>query len=395
MDCLADPEQANDNGAVILRGADPRSDQMSFTATDMNGNRWARAVWPYKQWEHQAAQTVPAGITASDWQRDVMVARVAVELRVDLLVTGSRPILDTALQWITEANPMTAEQALAVVGLYLRGRRQYPMLAPNLLTFGEHQLLWSAARAQLPSGWRWGSALVAHGTAIKRDSPTFLPELSAMASFGAAAAIGRRDPQAALRLIEDSLALTRAGAFDTLHGNALTRAGDIRARTGDLPGALAALQEAALQHHADGTRLFLGHALRIGAMVLARLGEAGPSAVLSGALAAHFPGPPSAWYEDEQGTADQEQALIRHALGEAAYDATVSRGTAMDEDEVVRYAVGEFRRVAALLAEPGARVPDAPPGPASGPAGNDRVSAAPGLTPARPRAGPAPRSRPG
>jgi hypothetical protein len=174
MYCLADPEQAEDNGAVVLRGADPRSDQMSFTATDMNGNRWARAVWPYKQWEHQAAQTVPAGTTASDWLRDVMVARVAVELRVDLLVTGSRPILDTALQWITEANPMTAEQALAVVGLYLRGRRQYPMLAPNLLTFGEHQLLWSAARAQLPSGWRWGSALVAHGTAIKRDSPTFL-----------------------------------------------------------------------------------------------------------------------------------------------------------------------------------------------------------------------------
>src|SRR6266446_9065600 len=96
----------------------PRSDQMSFTATDMNGNRSARAVWPYKQWEHQAAQTVPAGTTASDWLRDVMVARVAVELRVDLLVTGSRPILDTALQWITEANPMTAERALAVVGLY-------------------------------------------------------------------------------------------------------------------------------------------------------------------------------------------------------------------------------------------------------------------------------------
>jgi hypothetical protein len=171
---MADPEQAEDDGAVVRRRADPRSDQMSFTATDMNGNRSARAIWPYKRWEHQAAQTVPAGTTASDWLRDVMVARVAVEMRVDLLVTSSRPILDSALQWITEANPMTAEQALAVVGLYLRGRRQYPMLAPNVFTFGEHLFLWSAARAQLPSGWRWGSALVAHSTAIKRDSPTFL-----------------------------------------------------------------------------------------------------------------------------------------------------------------------------------------------------------------------------
>lgn len=69
---------------------------------------------------------------------------------------------------------MTAERALAVVGLYLRGRREYPMIAPNVLDFGEHLFLWSAARAQLPSGWRWGSALVAHSTTIKRDSPTFL-----------------------------------------------------------------------------------------------------------------------------------------------------------------------------------------------------------------------------
>jgi hypothetical protein len=171
---MADPEQAEDTGAVVLRGADPRSDQMSFTGTDMNGTRWARAVWPYKQWERQAAQTVPPGTTASDWLRDVIVTRIAVELRVDLLVTSSRLILDSAVQWITEANPMTAERALAVVGLYLRGRREYPMIAPNVLDFGEHLFLWSAARAQLPSGWRWGSALVAHSTTIKRDSPTFL-----------------------------------------------------------------------------------------------------------------------------------------------------------------------------------------------------------------------------
>ena len=84
--------------------------------------------------------------------------RVAVEMRADVLVTSSRPLLDGAVpRWAADANPMTAEQALAVIGLYLRGRRQYPMIAPNGLRFGEHLLLWSAARAQLPSGWRWGS----------------------------------------------------------------------------------------------------------------------------------------------------------------------------------------------------------------------------------------------
>lgn len=41
----------------------------------------------------------------------------------------------------------------------------------------------------------------------------------------------------------------------------------------------------------------------------------------------------------------------------------------MDDNEVVEFAVGELRRVAALLAEPGARAPEAPPGPVSGPQG--------------------------
>jgi predicted ATPase/class 3 adenylate cyclase len=193
------------------------------------------------------------------------------------------------------------------------------------------------------------------------------PGLSAAASFVAAEVIWRSEPQAALLLIEDSLALARAGAFDSVLGNALTLTAVIRARTGDLPGALAALQEATLLQHADGTRLLVGHALRVAAVVLGRLGEAGPAAVLSGALAAHFPGSVSARYEDELMAAGQTQALVRHALGEAGYDAAFSRGAAMDDDEIVRYAVGEFQRVAALLEEPGAQASHAvPPDPPQG-----------------------------
>jgi hypothetical protein len=148
----------------------------------------------------------------------------------------------------------------------------------------------------------------------------------------------------------------------------LTLAGVIRARNGDLPGALAALQEATLQCHADGSRLLLGGALRVAAVVLARLGEAGPAAVLSGAFAAHFPASLSARNDDERMAADQTLALARHALGEAAYDAALRRGAAMDNDEAVGYAVNELQRVAELLEQPGARAPHAPPGPASGPA---------------------------
>jgi hypothetical protein len=193
------------------------------------------------------------------------------------------------------------------------------------------------------------------------------PSLSAEAFYVAAEAIWRSEPQAALLLIEDTLALTRAGAFDTLHGIALTLAAVIRVRNGDVPGAVAALQEATVWHHADGSRMLLGQTFRAAVVVLARLGEAGPAAVLAGALAAHFPASISTRNEGERRATDKTQALARDALGEAAYDAALSRGAAMDDDETVGYAVSEFRRVAALLEELGARASHVPPGPASGP----------------------------
>jgi hypothetical protein len=71
--------------------------------------------------------------------------------------------------------------------------------------------------------------------------------VSAQASFAAADAIWRSEPQAALQLIDDCLTLLRAGAYDTIVGNAWTLATVIRPRNGGLPGALAALHEATLQ----------------------------------------------------------------------------------------------------------------------------------------------------
>lgn len=173
------------------------------------------------------------------------------------------------------------------------------------------------------------------------------PALSAFAFCAAAGAIWPGDPQTALMLIEDSLVLTRAGAFDPMLGTALTWTGFIRAQTGDLPGALAVLQEAMAQQHADGTRLLLGMTLQIAAVVLARLGEAEPALVLSGAFSAHFPQDISAVHQDEKLGIGEAQALARRALDEAAYRAALARGATMDDDRVVGYAQSEFPRLAA------------------------------------------------
>jgi predicted ATPase/class 3 adenylate cyclase len=188
------------------------------------------------------------------------------------------------------------------------------------------------------------------------------PGLSAWAFTTAAGAIWPGEPQAALTFIEDSLALTRAGAFDPALDTALTWAGFIRARNGDLPGALDALHEAMTHQQADGNRLLLNMTLQITAVVLARLGEAEPAAVLSGAFSAHFPPGISGVHQDVTMGIEEAQSLARHALGEAAYSAADARGAAMDEDQLIEYAQGEYRRLADLRAEPGAQAPEPPPG---------------------------------
>jgi hypothetical protein len=99
-------------------------------------------------------------------------------------------------------------------------------------------------------------------------------------------------------------------------------------------------------------------------VTLARLGEAEPAAVLSGAFSAHFPPDISPVHEEDKMGIGEAQPLARHALGEAAYSAAFGRGAAMDDDEVVGYAMGEFGRLAALRAGHAAQAPELPRRPA-------------------------------
>ena len=178
------------------------------------------------------------------------------------------------------------------------------------------------------------------------------PGLSATAGYAAAAATWLDEPQTALALIEDSLALSPAGAMDNVFGFALSLAVAIRARNGDLPGALTMLHEATVQQHNDGNRLGLGGTLQRAAAVLARLGEAEPAAVLTGAVSAHFPLSIASFCIDELLESDEAQVLARGALGESAYGAAVRRGAAMDDDQVADYALGAFRRLATQSQNP-------------------------------------------
>jgi len=181
------------------------------------------------------------------------------------------------------------------------------------------------------------------------------PGMSATAYYAAAQALWLNDPQTAHTLVEDSLVLTRAGALDSIHGFALSLAGAIRARNGDLPGALTILHEATVQQHGDGNRLGLGVTLQRAAAVLARLGDSEPAAILAGAVSAHFAVAVGNVHSQEQAEIDDAQSNVRCALGEAAYTTALRRGAAMDDHQMVDYALAEFRRLTALTA------PEPPP----------------------------------
>jgi len=66
--------------------------------------------------------------------------------------------------------------------------------------------------------------------------------------------------------------------------------------------------------------------LEVAAVVLARLGEAEPAAVLAGAFSAHFTPDISAVPRDERMEIGEAQSLACHALGEAAYRAALALG---------------------------------------------------------------------
>ncbi len=96
-------------------------------------------------------------------RRDVVAAQVADQaLKADLFVTARPYLLATKLGVTREAVVCSVEEALALVGLYLRTQGEY--LLDDHSRYGRGLYFWVAARALLPAGWRWFSACVQHSS---------------------------------------------------------------------------------------------------------------------------------------------------------------------------------------------------------------------------------------
>jgi tetratricopeptide (TPR) repeat protein len=149
-------------------------------------------------------------------------------------------------------------------------------------------------------------------------------------------------PDVALAALEESRAVTLAGASEVQYATALSLMGVLRARAGDVVGALDALREGLVCATEVGWR---GGATGVLAQVstVLMMGTAAPPGVVIGAHVS------TSGLELAAGEAlmpwDEALANMRRALGDKEYEEAWALGTALSYDEAVEYAFDQMDRV--------------------------------------------------
>ncbi|WUA12354.1 hypothetical protein OG225_41315 (plasmid) [Nocardia sp. NBC_01377] len=155
-----EPDEPLTVGSVVI-DEQPSADFLQFRVWSEGGRTVGRAVSLYSQWEEFAERDAPdVGLPQDRWLDQILVARVAVELRCDVFITTRGETLGYDGRYITEANPMAPQDALFVLGLYLRSRnRDCPIVAPAQLVMPPSDMFRIAVDAIMPSGRPWAAAL--------------------------------------------------------------------------------------------------------------------------------------------------------------------------------------------------------------------------------------------
>ena len=143
----------------------------------------------------------------------------------------------------------------------------------------------------------------------------------------------------ALAALDESVALTRAGASDVMFGHALGYLAGIRGFMGDARHCVAGYADA-LRHFVDcGDRSGLAGALTYGAAPMVAIGEPGLAVAFCAIARAQgveiFAGGAKA-------ATDRVFAAARDALGSSAYDTLISSIESMNYDESISYVLTEL-----------------------------------------------------
>ena len=171
------------------------------------------------------------------------------------------------------------------------------------------------------------------------------PSGQTLALFLVAWATRLDDPDGALALADESLALTRAGASDVLFGSTLALAAQIRAQRGDRIWPIAALHEALGDTRESGDRPELIGVLDRAVVALSALGSPEHAAVAGGAVTggplAHLSFLPDMERRERADALERARA----ELGDDAYHAAITRGAAMTYEQNLEYWINELGRL--------------------------------------------------
>jgi len=154
------------------------------------------------------------------------------------------------------------------------------------------------------------------------------------------------DPDAALAALDESLALTRAGASEATFGSGLMETARLRMHRGELAAACADLREGTTHCYSVADYPELAGVLHAACPVLVAAEQREDAAVIAGFLNR---GPVAAFAMPIGGAEGQEHvdslARARLELGDECYDAAFTRGAEMSYDEIVETANAACARV--------------------------------------------------
>jgi hypothetical protein len=154
-------EAADASDRLVFQPVDSDDDQLPFTVTSATGGTYM-AIWPYRQWVERARVLDLHGTAADDLPHGLRLAAAAEEIQVDALATADPLLLDHRSDpLLSRANVRSVQEAIALVGLFLRSRGDYTVWPEYGLGYGRGLYYWGLAREVLPSAWRWFSACVA------------------------------------------------------------------------------------------------------------------------------------------------------------------------------------------------------------------------------------------
>ena len=310
-----------------------------------------------------AERAVPHARASTPTRRRAVLgaaAFTALQVRADL-ATGRALALEALRDPLTADPPMStlADATLALVQQYAGEldamRAHLGATQAQLDALGDHpyeqSMLHSGTSHLLGHfGDRAGARAEAEAAlriARRLRNPTALGN----ALFAVGWTFARDDPGVALPALDESIALARAGGYDAAYGTMLSVAAEIRARTGDLPGALRDLRDAFVRSAEIGDHMNFASAAMNGAVIAALVGGPELAAVLGG-FSEDAPMGAMVLRHNPEDMVDELQRSQRDALvalGATEYEVERARGAAMGIDEVAAYAREAIDRILAEM----------------------------------------------